>query len=169
MKIFFSLLAFLIIQTSSFSQDFKYSGGPFFAISLEPNTQDVITFAIIEFNTKGEVVKRIFLKRTDWIRQIIGIQESIANPDGKNILKEAGFESPDVIEDLWKLRYSEWPYQGSQEKGWAGKPRIPTEGQMEMLKKFGIYKINDYVYGDKLLNLLRSMEDPAWISEYQNK
>ncbi len=169
MKRIYFLIVLFAAQLNIFCQDSKYQGGPFFAISLQPSSQDIITFCIMEFNTKGEVVKRIFLKREDWIRQIIGIQQSIANPDGKNFLKEAGFENPDVIQDLWKLRYSEWPYHGGKEKGWASKPRIPSEEQMEMLKKFGIKKISDYVYGDNLINLLQVMEDPAWISEYQNK
>jgi hypothetical protein len=140
-----------------------------FAISLQPNNQDIITFALISLNSKGEVVDRIFLKREDWIRQIIGIQQSKANPEGRNILKEAGLSGTEVINDLWKLRYSEWPYHGGNEKGWASKPRIPSEEQMKMLNKFGLYTINDYIYGKKLIELLKSLEDPAWVSEYQNK
>lgn len=169
MKKIYFLLAIIMFYINIYSQNSNYTDGPYFAISLQPSTQDIITFAIVDFNSKGEVTKRIFLKRTDWIRQIIGIQQSIANSEGKNILKEAGLESPDVIEELWKLRYAEWPYHGSKDKGWAGKPRMPSEGQMLMLKKFGLNSLSDYIFGNNLIKLLQSMNDPAWVSEYQSK
>lgn len=141
----------------------------YFGLSLQANFQGLISFAIIEINEEG-VVNRLFLSQRDWLHQIVGIQKSKANPEEKNLLKEAGIEGPEIIHELWKLRYSETPYAGSAvEKGWAGKPTIPTDGQMEMLGQFGIKKINEYFYGENLYKLLNSMEDPAWVSEYQNK
>ena len=141
----------------------------YFGFSLQPSFQGLITFAIIEINEKG-VANRLFLSRRDWLHQIVGIQQSRANPEEKNLLKEAGLEGPDVIDELWKLRYSEIPYAGSGDvKGWAGKPTIPTDGQMEMLKQFGVERINDFFYGENLFKILKAIEDPGWISEYQNK
>ncbi len=141
----------------------------YFGLSLQANYQGLITFAIIEINKKG-VANRVYLSQRDWLHQIVGIQQSKANPEEKNLLKEAGLEGPDIIHELWKLRYSETPYAGSAiEKGWAGKPTIPTEGQMEMLRQFGIKTISDYFYGENLFKLLKAMEDPGWVSEYQNK
>ncbi len=142
----------------------------YFGISLQPNYDGLITFAIIEINNKGDVVNRIFMGQQNWLHQIIGIQQSVANPEGKNLLKEAGLNGPEVIGDLWKLRYAEHPYDNSPSaKGWAAKPRIPSEGQMQMLQHFGIKTINDYFYGQNLLDLLKSLDDPAWVSEYQSK
>ena len=141
----------------------------YFGFSLQPNFQGLINYAIIEVNKKG-LANRVYLSRRDWLHQLVGIQKSTANPEEKNLLKEAGLEGPDVINELWKLRYSETPYGGQTvEKGWAGKPTIPTEGQMDMLRQFGIKTINDYFYGENLFKLLKAMEDPGWVSEYQNK
>ncbi len=161
----FIILSFLPVQSQELTNEADY----LFAISLQPSTQDIITFALVKYNANGEVVDRIFLKRYDWVRQIVGIQQSKANPEGKNLMKEAGIEGPEVIDELWKLRYAEWPYEGSKEKGWAAKPRIPSEGQMQMLSRFGLNTLNDYIVGEKLLQLLKAMEDPGWVSEYQNK
>lgn len=161
---------FLIFSVLANAQDSSKITKKYFAISLQPNYQGLITYAIVEVNDKGEIVNRIFMGLVNWLHQIIGIQQSIANPEGRNLLKEAGIEGPDVVGELWKLRYSESPYHGStNEKGWAANPRMPSDGQMLMLKKFGITNINDYVYGQNLLNLLKAMEDPSWIAEYQNK
>lgn len=152
-----------------FSQDTNFVAKKYFAISLQPNFQGIVTYAIVEINNEGKVVNRIFMKQQDWLLQMVGMQKSIANPEGKNLMKEAGIEGPDILNDLWKLRYSEAPYEGTKEKGLAAKPRIPSEGQMKMLAKYGINNINDYVYGSSLLDLLNAMEDPAWVLEYQNK
>ncbi len=165
----FLLTIFFAIRLCIFSQQILVEPGAYFAISLQPSSQDIITFAIVEMNEKGEIYNRIFLNRTNWLRQIVGIQESIANPEGKNLMKEAGIESPDVVKDLWKLRYAEFPYSTSNEKGWASNPRNPGNEQMKMLNQFGIYTLNDFVVGEKVIQLLKAMEDPRWVSEYQSR
>lgn len=164
--------SFFCISLQGFTQDSTNIARKYFGISLQPNFQGLITYAIIEINEKNEVnvVNRVYLTKRDWLHQIVGIQQSVANPEGKNLMKDAGLEGPDVVDELWKLRYSETPYAGSAvEKGWAGKPTIPSEGQLEMLRQFGIKTIADFFYGENLLKLLNAMEDPGWVSEYQNK
>lgn len=162
-------IIFFLISVKITSQNEK-SYNAVFAINLQPNYQDLITYFILKVNDKGEVVDRIILKRDDWIRQIVGIQASIANPGGKNILKEAGINGPEVLDEIWKLRYAEHPYERrTPEKGWASKPRCPSPEQMNMLKQFGVQTLSDYIYGENLLKLLKAIEDPAWISEYQSK
>lgn len=142
----------------------------YFAVSLQPNFQSIITYAVIDISKKGAVVSKTYLSRRDWMFQITGLQQSKANPEEKNLLKEAGIEGPDVLNELWKLRYSESPYAGAPvEKGWAGKPRIPTKEQMNMLSQFGVKTINEYFYGENLYKLLKAMQDPAWVAEYQSK
>lgn len=169
--LFFSIfiIGFSFCFNKSFSQDSTKVAKRYFGLSLQPNFQSIITFAIIEISDKG-VVTRTFLSRRDWLHQIVGIQQSYANPDGKNLLKDAGIEGPEILEELWKLRYSEPPYEGSPaEKGWAAKPRMASEGQMDMLRQFGIKTINDYFYGENLYKLLNSMEDAGWVADYMNK
>ena len=163
------LFIFISFGRNVFSQDTVSIAKRYFGLSLQPNFQGLITFAIIEISEKG-LVNRTFLSYHDWLLQIIGVQQSEANPEGKNILKDAGIEGPEILDELWKLRYSEPPYDGAPpEKGWAGNERIPTEGQMEMLSQFGIKTISDYFYGKNLLKLLNAMEDPGWVADYQNK
>ncbi|MBI5540503.1 MAG: hypothetical protein HY951_10630 [Bacteroidia bacterium] len=169
--LFFSvfIIVFNFCSNKSFSQDSTKIAKRYFGLSLQPNFQSIITFAIIEISDKG-VVTRTFLSRRDWLHQIVGIQQSSANAEGKNLLKDAGIEGPEILDELWKLRYSEPPYDGSPpEKGWAAKPRMASEGQMDMLRQFGIKTINDYFFGENLYKLLNSMEDPGWVADYMNK
>jgi hypothetical protein len=163
------IIALGFCSNKAFSQDSTKIAKRYFGLSLQANFQGLINYAIIEISDKG-VVTRTFLGRQDWLHQIVGIQQSYANTEGKNLLKEAGIEGPEILDELWKLRYSEPPYEGSPNiKGWAGKPRIPTEGQMGMLQQFGIKTINDFFYGENLYKLLNSMEDPGWVADYMNK
>jgi hypothetical protein len=165
-NLLFLVFILVLINGSIFSQNVTKK---YFGFSLQPNYSYLITFVIVEVDSKG-VVNRTFMERKDWLHQLVGIQTSVANPSGKNLLKDAGIDGPDVINELWKLRYSETPYGGQAiEKGWAGKPTIPSNGQMEMLKKFGVNSINDFFYGENLINLLKAMQDPGWVAEYQNR
>lgn len=164
------IILLIVASLAAKSQiDSNYVSKYYFGFSLSPNYSTLITFAIVEISPKGDI-KYNFLSRQNWMHQIVGIQESLANPTGTNILKDIGLEGPDVIGDLWKLRYSETPYANQAvEKGWAGKLTIPTEGQMEMLKQFGVETINNWFYGENMYRLLKAMNDPAWVAEYQNK
>lgn len=175
-RLFFIFTLFALFFFSipkGFTQDTTHVSKKYFGLSLQPNFQDLVTYAIIEISEiKGKkvVANRVFLSKRDWLHQIVGIQQSTANPEEKNMLKDAGLEGPDILDEVWKLRYSESPFAGGAvEKGWAGKPSIPTEGQMDMLRQFGIKTLNDYFYGENLLKLLKSMTDAGWVADYQNK
>jgi len=142
----------------------------YFAINFEPSYNDVITFCILKVDTNGKIIGSSVLTRNSWMRQIVGLQNSIANPKGINLLKEAGIKDPDVINNLWKLRYSEHPFDKREtEKGWAANLRAPSKEQMKMLESFGLKSFSDYVYGDNLIKLLLALEDPTWINEYSSK
>ena len=170
--LFFSVFVIVLnfYNNNAFSQDSTKIAKKYLGFSLQPNFQGIITFAIIEVSDNGKILTKTFLNRRDWLHQMVGIQQSYANPEGKNLLKEAGIDGPDIINELWKLRYSEPQYDGSaEEKGWAANPRMASEGQMEILKQFGIKTINDYFYGENMLKLLKSMQDPGWVADYMNK
>jgi hypothetical protein len=169
MQIKFSLLLFILSLAVSGQTVKPTVTKKVFGISLQPNYQGLITYAILSLDSNGKIVNKKFLSSRDWFMQITGLEQSEANPEGKNLLKEAGIEGPDVLYDLWKLRYSEPPYEGEKEKGWAANPRSPNAEQMKMLSRFGINILSDYVYGQNLYDLLNAMEDPAWVNEYQNK
>ena len=141
----------------------------YFAISLQPSPQDIITFAIISIPENGDRTVT-YLSRRSFIRQIIGFEYSIANPTETNILKDAGIDGPEVFDNLWKLRYSEYPYKAdSEEEGWARNKMRPSDEQLAMLNAFGIKIMSDFCYGDKLMELFKAMNNDAWVSEYFGK
>lgn len=109
-----------------------------------------------------------YLSMSSFILQIQAFQKSKANPDKINYLKEYDI-SPAVIEDLWKLKYDVNPNSTREEKGWATGKGMPSAGQFAMLAEFGISKMSDYCYGDKLIKLLLKVNDPIWVNQYQNR
>ena len=74
------------------------------------------------------------------------------------------------VGDLWKLRYAEYPYGGSLDSlGWTNNSKntyMPRDEQMEILKEYGIEKINDYIWGDNLFRLFKDMKNPDWRKAY---
>ncbi len=141
----------------------------YFAISLQSSPEDLITFAIISITEEGERTNT-YLSRRSFIRQIIGLEYSIANPTETNILKDAGIDGPEVFDNIWKLRYSENPYKtDNTEEGWAKNKFHPSEGQLAMLGAFGIKTLADFSYGDQLIELFKAMNNDSWVNEYLAK
>lgn len=138
-----------------------------FCISLLPTpNSDPVCYGIhlLTVDKKSEIN---FVKFGTFIRQFNGSEPSRANPDRIDFLKKYGINIQ-TIKELWKIRYAEYPFGKSPEKGWGGKNGMPSEAQMQILSKYGIERIGDVVYGDNLINLLTDMEDPTWVQVYKN-
>lgn len=108
------------------------------------------------------------ISKGNFIAQLTGSQKSKANPGKKNLLAEYDID-PNVFEYLWKVRYPEYPFGEKPETGWANGTIIPSEGQMGILKKFGVNHPADVIWGDNLFELLSSICDPAWVNTYKIK
>jgi len=169
MKILFSLLIILACINLHSQNSFVEPAKHYFGINLQPCTDDLVTFAIITINESGKKQVTV-LKRNNFIRQMIGFENSLANPEEINILQQADINGPEVFMDFWKLRYSEYPYRGMEgETGWARNKYGPSPEQRQMLKAFGMEFLSDYAYGDNLIKLMKAMLDANWVSEYMSK
>ncbi len=87
-----------------------------------------------------------------------------------------------TVNDIWRLRWAEWPYYIASPRnsnpntltpfgpgpGWARKPLQPSEGQLEILKTYGMTDpMVDAVWGADAFRLLKDMQDPAWVTTYR--
>lgn len=109
-----------------------------------------------------------YLRKDSFMRQVTAAERSKANPDKINFLEEYEID-PAIFDVLWKLKYSEYPYDNSDEKGWGSSKGIPSKGQFEMLEEFGVGKVSDYFYGENLFKLLMKINDPIWVQTYKGK
>ena len=107
----------------------------------------------------------IFLTKSSFIRQATGHEKSRANPNKIDFFKEYNINYK-VLDNIWKLRYDQNPY--TKEQGWGTKLGVPSKAQYGMLNQFDVYKLRDYIFGDKLWLFLQKMNDPAWIGQYHN-
>ena len=112
------------------------------------------------------------LTKDVFIAQAKGKQRSTANPEAIDFFEKYEIDDPNVLDDLWRLRYKEYPYFTNQqmEPGWSANdsiPFLPTETQMQILEKFGLYRMSDYIYGENAFQLLNLLEKPEWIKSYK--
>ena len=138
----------------------------FFGFSLVPTLNgSLITFAIVRELRDGS--KEIsFISKDTFILQAMGMQDSKANPKKESFFKKYNI-TPEALDEIWKLRYSEHPYSQKKIFGWANKESIPSPGQMIELKKFGIENMFSYCYGEKAFKLLQLIQDPSWVVRYK--
>jgi len=144
----------------------------FLGFNLNSNMNGGLTnFALIKplSNGKKEV---ILLTRDDFIQQALGKQKSMGNIKKIDLFEKNQIKNPEIINDLWKLRYKTYPHltREKMDPGWSENdsiPFLPTEAQMNILRGFGIQLFTDYIYGDEAFRLLNSMEDIEWLRNYK--
>jgi len=146
-----------------------YKNKWYFGISLATTYSGFVRYGIIKIPENGPIEVSWFT-RDMFVRQISGVYFSKANPDKINYM-EKNLIKWDVFDQLWKVRYSEYPYQMQQtmEPGWAGKMSSPSDAQWNFLKQnYGFGSFNDYIFGDNLWKFLKDVQDPAWAAQYSS-
>ncbi len=144
----------------------------FFGFNLTPNAMGgIVNYALVNPGDNGKRIIKQITQET-FIAQALGKQQSLANPNATNFFKQFQINNPNIIGELWRLRYKEYPYFTREQMapGWSSNdsiPFLPTVSQMKMLEKFGLFKLNDYIYGENAFKLLYLMENPEWIKTYK--
>lgn len=193
-----------IIFISSFSQENKKFGNDdndigkeySFSIRLIPSiSNNLFQCAIIKNNAplKGNIE---YLNMNAWILQAAGYESSLANPNKENLFAKYNvFEVPEnaknkgnseikyytinkakaIFNNLWRIRYSEYPYfnpELNKEKGWAQHPDpkitwLPSENQMNILRNsFEIQELSDFIKRENAFKLLKDVRDRNWQTRY---
>jgi len=143
-----------------------------FAITLTPtvNGRRMYNTAIVLKSLQGKWITT-YLTKTSFLMQITGQQDSKANPNHINYMKEYKIFWQ-TLDQLWKLKYSEYPYdrKGNEDtKGWAKMKYSPSPEQLRYLQQhYGIKSITDFIYGKHLFQLLKDMQNPEWVNNYMN-
>ncbi len=140
---------------------------------LVGSNNDLVRFYEIHV-TFEKKLKFTQLTMDGFVYRAMGKIRCKANPFGKNLFESYGIKDPNIVCNLWKLRYREYPYQkkGKPDPGWANNEDseiLPSEEQFAVLGKYGIHKVQDLCYGDMCFLLLKDMCDPKWVSQYCNR
>jgi hypothetical protein len=154
-----------------------------FAMSLQPSANNArFTCAIVKVY-EGKVIRAQFITTNDFVLQATGLQESVANPEYKNLISTWGVDNCvasvdpvmgdyaidcNPVYNVWKLRYKSDPTTpDAGEEGWSNKPLRPSDGQMTILSQYGIHHIAHFTFGDNAFKLLKDLSQPAWVAAYK--
>lgn len=145
-----------------------YKNEWYFGISLATGSSgEMVRYGVIKIFEDGH--KEItWLTQKNFIMQASGQQPSKANKNKENFFEIYKIQW-NIMDQIWKLRYNEWPYDDArrQELGWSGKMFVPSDMQWAYLKKnYGYGALTEFLYGDNLWKLLQDMQDENWISQY---
>lgn len=198
----FAIAGFGFLQQSS---EVELYSKEYLGFSLMPGANSTaVSFHIIKkWDDPKKPVEAVNISQAEFMRIACGFQESAANPKKENLFTkygmiDCGYFNDTVIrgmiykggvrcntvEDLWRLRYAEWPFYIAPPRvknngpstldpqgpgpGWARKPLMPSEGQLDILRAYGpTDPMVDVIWGDKAFRLLKDMQDDAWVSTYK--
>ncbi len=169
----------LIGQSLSSQPDTTFSFGDdemeleyFFGFNLIPNAMGGLFHVALIKPEKNGTYKIRQLTVESFIMQASGKQQSLANPKGIDLFKKFQIENTSIIDDLWRLRYKEYPYQTMDkiDPGWSTNdsiPFLPSPSQQKTLEAFGMFRMSDYITGDNAFRLLQFMSKPEWVKLYK--
>ena len=155
----------------SFGDDEKVASD-YLGFCLLPGFTGLVRFYQIHQDIDGKF-KYSQISQDEFMHRLAGKIRSSANPKSENWFNTYGVKDPNIVTQLWKLRYKEYPYQtlGRPEQGWSSNdsiPDLPSPAQMDILANYGIKKISDFCYGQNVLMLFRDMCNSAWVEKYKN-
>lgn len=146
-----------------------YKNKWFFGISLTTTYSGFVKYGFVKIHEDGRE-EITWLTQKNFIMQVTGQQPSKANPNKENLLEKYEIKW-DTFQELWKIRYQEYPYETTETMppGWAGKMSIPTDAQWAFLKQnYNYSALTQFLHGENLWKLLKDMQDPNWVAQYSS-
>jgi hypothetical protein len=174
-----------------------------FSLMPGANSSPVSFYIIRKFDDPARVIQATNISKGEFMAIGVGWGDNPANPNHENLFDKydvvnCGYHNDTVIhrvffkggfgcnplDDLWRLAYSEYPYNGPQTSGsgqnqsvgnpigpgpgWARDPLKPSEGQQNILQSYGPVFWNDIIHGENAFHLLHDMQDPDWVNRYKS-
>lgn len=154
-----------------------------FGISLATGQSSELYTLFLVKEHGGEVLQLEPITREQFMLQVQGAVPSKANPEAMNLFRRYGVErclhpdstkgisDCDVLDELWKLRFWEYPFHpmggGNPVRGWAEKREAPSPRQLLLLSDYGIRHVSGLARGEDAFRLLRDVGDPEWVDNYR--
>lgn len=183
-KTFLAAIAALLLLSAGYPVNTQFSKYHF-GVGLGTGAHSALYTLFIVKEYKGKVLSVKGISADQFIMQASGRILSRANPDTVDFFEyynvrscqkkidENGNESRPCspFEDLWRLRFSEYPIHHSTPTdrglGWAKYPTKPSDAQMKILATYGIRTYTGMCFGENAFRLLRDIKDPMWVNAYR--
>jgi len=163
----FSAHSQVLVRKTHSNEPYYKNEWHFGATLMTGMNNDLVRFGFVKIHEDGRK-EYTWLSKRRFIMQAAGFEKSKANKDTINYFEKFEVE-PSTLDQLWKLRYQEYPLdiKEKQETGWAAKQFVPGEKQWAYLKQnYNFGNLAEFCYGDNFWKLLKSMQDPDFINHY---
>jgi len=141
------------------------------------------SFVAFRYGSDGSLREKRSFNRDEFIKVLAGFWPSPYNPKRINYFEQenifGGVYVNDtvlekipycpVLDSLWKIRFSDYPFRGGSETGWSGGLYKPTLLQQKYISdRYGVKHIDqDYFVDTSFWKLLRDVSDSAWVANYR--
>ncbi len=156
---------------------------PVFGVQIS-HIQTTKMYTFVAFLDNGlELTYRKILTDDDFVRIASGHWPSIYNPTRTNLFElnqvGCGMYQDSILlapitycfpaDSLWKIRYSDFPFNVSTEQGWSNDFNRPSRKQAQYLaENYLVRDLNrDYFLDTNLWKILRDVRNPEWIANYK--
>jgi hypothetical protein len=163
---------------------YKQSARTVFAVQVNMQTNSQM-YTLYVFTDNGRILSnKKYLTKDDFVKFASGKWPSIYNPQRKNMLQENNIlcglikdsiTKKDVVycsplDSLWKLRYSDYPYNTGKERGWSSELYKPSSKQALFLRdNYGVKDIDfEFFIDTSFWKILRDVQNPDWIKMYRS-
>jgi hypothetical protein len=157
---------------------------PAFAVQVAFQTQSQMYTLLVYINNGRTLTNKKYITKDEFIRFATGNWPSIYNPKRLNFLSLNNIPNCGLIKDsitgkeipycasldsIWKIRWSDFPFNFGKDTGWAGETRKPSNKQARYLyDTYGVYNIDLNFFEDtSFWKIMRDVQDPVWIENYK--
>ena len=177
-------IVLLIVWIISSSIVWNVSSKPVFGVRVSIGANSQITSYVCYLYDGRTLNNKKIVDRTSFVKIVTGHWPSIYNPKRVDFFKENNIDCALItdsitlkkvvgcvpMEELWKIRFSTYPYVHNTEEGWSNKYHKPSPGQEKYLsKRYGIDHIDgDYFLDTNFWKLMQDVVDPLWVDNYKS-
>lgn len=156
---------------------------PVFGVQVRFQTGTTMVGLAAFLDDGRALTHRKILTPGDFVKFASGHWPSVYNPTRENLLEKhrvlCGLYNDSAsldlipycfpIDSLWKLRFSDFPFNTGSEKGWAGEQFQPSARQAIFLKEnYGVKNVDtDYFIDTSFWKIMRDVQDSMWIVNYK--
>lgn len=155
-----------------------------FGVSVNMQSNSTL-YMIFAYTDNGRALtNKKYMGKDEFVKIASGFWPSVYNPKKINLLQNnnlpCGLETDPItnkaipgcgpLDSLWKIRFSDYPFNNGQEKGWSTQLYKPSSKQaLYLYKNYNIYDIDVSQFIDtNFWKIMRDVQDPKWIKNYRS-
>lgn len=179
------IVAFWVVETSVLLPPSESTARIVFGVRIAMSSNSQLTsFVGLRYSQEGLLKEKRIFTRDDLIRVLSGYWPSPFNPKRINYFEQenvfGGVYVNDTflekvpycpaIDSLWKVRFSDYPFNNGNGVGWSNGLYRPTTAQEKyLIDRYHIKHLDiDYFIDTNFWVLLRDVSDSAWRANYRS-